>query len=80
MEKYLEQMVSYKGLFMRSFFMCKDCHFVWTALGQANHNMEGCCPSCGEYNYDYAPKSARDKFVQSFKDELKVFEKELKDD
>lgn len=77
MGKYLEQMTSYRGLFMRSFFQCRECDFVWTTLGQANHDMEGCCPSCGEHDYDYAPKSARDKFLNGLKDELEVFEREL---
>lgn len=80
MNKYLEQMVSYKGLFMRSFFMCRGCNFVWTTLGQANHDIEGYCPSCGESDFDYAPKSAREKFIQGIKAELEVFEKELENE
>lgn len=76
-DKLFEQMTSYKGLFMRSFFECKDCNFVFTTLGQANHELEGGCPSCGVYDCDYASKQARDKFIQGVKDELEVFEKEL---
>lgn len=57
--------------------MCKNCKFLWTTLGQATHEMEGGCPSCGEYDFDYAPKSARDKFIQGIKEELEIFEKEL---
>ncbi|GAE27011.1 hypothetical protein JCM9140_3121 [Halalkalibacter wakoensis JCM 9140] len=77
MDKYFEQMTSYKGLFMRSFFMCRECNFVWTTLGQASHEIEGGCPSCGEYDFDYAPKIARDKFIKGVKEELEVFEREL---
>ena len=72
--RYFDKMFSYKGLFMRSFFMCRECNFVWTTLGQASHEMEGVCPSCCEHNYDYAPKLSRDKFIQNFKDELEAFE------
>lgn len=77
MENYIKQMSSFKGLFIRSFMMCRDCDFVFTTLGQANHELEGGCPSCGEYNVDYATKELRDKFIEGFRSEMEVFEKEL---
>lgn len=76
-EGYLEKMISYKGLFMRAFFMCGECRFVWTTLGQATHEMGGACPSCGECDIDYAPEDARNKFVEGIKDELNGFATEL---
>lgn len=73
-------MFSYKAIFMRAFFICKECKFVFTTLGQATHEIEGCCPSCGEDNIDYAPKEARERFITGIKDELQEFEREISEE
>lgn len=69
-DEWIVQMTSAKGLLFRSFYMCKDCQFVWTALGQGTYEMEGCCPACGDTEIDYAPKRARESFLQRFQDDL----------
>lgn len=56
------------------FFRCKDCGFMFSLLGQADKEIEGCCPSCGECDLDYAPKRAREKYIQSLKNELSEIE------
>lgn len=71
-------MFSYKGLFARSFFECGDCGFVFTTLSQADYQLEGCCPACGESSFDYATKKKREDFIKGLKLGLEMFEKELK--
>lgn len=43
---------------LTDYFKCRnlDCKQVWmiTILNGRNVD-EMCCPSCGEYNFDYAP-------------------------
>lgn len=68
---------TYKALFMRAFFQCKECDFVFTTLGQANYMIEGSCPSCGEYELDYASESKRKDFIEGVKNELESFEREI---
>ena len=75
-DEFFEKMFSYKALFQRAFMECNDCGFVFTTLGQANFDMEGLCPSCGDNNLEYASEQSRKKFIEGVKDELSVFEKE----
>lgn len=79
-DNYMSMAFSYEGLYMRSFLECKDCGFVLTTLGQANHILEGGCPSCGEFDLDYATKESREKFVEGVKNEFEAFEKDLNND
>jgi transcription initiation factor IIE alpha subunit len=57
------------SFYSRYFFKCRDCGFMLSLLAQANKEITGCCPSCGE-DMDYAPKKDWEKYIEDIKFEI----------